>query len=201
MIEEFSTISRQSEALIKEKGSKFFAYAIPVNTVKDVEDQLDRMKKEHHSARHWCYAYRLGESGDRSRSNDDGEPTHSAGDPILRQIESKGLTQVLVVVVRYFGGVKLGVGGLIQAYGGAAQEALDQAHVVIKVISERIRLTFGYEDMSMVMRMVKRYKGEIIHTDHRESCLLDIDIERASLTDFLTAMKELHRVNTKVIAK
>lgn len=194
MTESYLTISFTGEALLKEKSSKFFAFATPVNNEEEVRTQIDNLKKEHHSARHWCYAYRLGESGDECRSNDDGEPNHSAGDPILRQIDSRNLTYILVVVVRYFGGIKLGVGGLIQAYGGAASLALDTCKIVEKEIQEELRIEFGYEDMSEVMRIIKKHDAQMLSHEFLDNCWMISRIKRKDFTAFREELALLHRV-------
>ena len=141
--DEYKSIAARSEGLFKDNGSRFIAFAFPVETVEDVKDIVDRLKKEYHDARHHCYAYRLGYRGDVFRANDDGEPSGSAGRPILGQIDSLGLSDVLVVVVRYFGGIKLGIPGLIRAYKTSTSDALSQAETVRKVACKAFRLDFG----------------------------------------------------------
>jgi uncharacterized YigZ family protein len=197
MTETYLTIGSTGESLLKEKSSKFYAFAYAVSSKEEVREKLNELKNSHHSARHWCYAYRLGEDGGEHRSNDDGEPSHSAGDPILRQIESRELTYTLVVVVRYFGGIKLGVGGLIQAYGGAASLALDESKIIEKVITERIYIAFGYEDMSDVMRSLKKHNAEMREHEFLTKCTLTAEIERRKLQDFLDELGLLHRIEFK----
>ena len=145
----------------KDRKSKFISYAFPVQSTEEVKKHLEALKKEHHSARHWCYAYRMGIEKIEERANDDGEPSNSAGMPILNQIKAKDLTNTLVVVVRYFGGVKLGVGGLINAYKTAAQMLLDEVEIVEKILTKNLILKFGYEDMNKVMRIIKEHNLEI----------------------------------------
>lgn len=197
MVETYKTISAMSEALLKEKSSKFFAYAHPVSSEEEVKEVLGECKKSHHTARHWCYAYRLGEDGALYRSNDDGEPSHSAGDPILRQIDSQELTDVLVVVVRYFGGVKLGVGGLIQAYGGAAKVALEAADIITVEVQERIRISFAYPEMNEVMRVMKRHEA-IMH-DHAflEDCWIIAQTPRSRFVAFEQELSTMHKLTLK----
>ena len=151
----FKSISGPSEGLYKEKGSKFLAFAYPVVSEEEVRTVLDRIRKEYYDARHHCYAYRLGLTGNVWRYNDDGEPSSTAGRPIYGQILSRELSDVLIVVVRYFGGTKLGVPGLIRAYKTAAADALDHARTVEKVASERYAVTFDYVAMDRVMRILK----------------------------------------------
>ena len=151
----FRSISGPAEGLYKEKGSKFLAFAYPVLSEAEVKAALEKIRKEYYDARHHCYAYRLGLEGDVWRYNDDGEPSSTAGRPIYGQILSRELSDVLIVVVRYFGGTKLGVPGLIRAYKTAASDALDHADVVEKVASEGFAVTFDYTAMDRVMRVLK----------------------------------------------
>src|SRR5690606_187361 len=138
------------EVLFKEKGSKFLGYAFPVTSEEQVKTHLEELKKQHHSARHWCYAWQMGKNYDSYRANDDGEPSNSAGMPIYGQIQSFELTNVLVVVVRYFGGVKLGVGGLIQAYKTSAQLALEASEIIEKTIDAEYIVQCEYKDLNKV---------------------------------------------------
>jgi len=197
MVDSYLTISKPSEALLKEKGSKFFAYAYPVQDLNAVKALIENAKKEHHTARHWCYAYRLGNDGSDFRSNDDGEPSHSAGDPILRQIDSKELTNVLIIVVRYFGGVKLGVGGLIQAYGGGAELALEEAKIITVEVQERIRISFDYPEMNEVMRVMKRYDAEMVSNEFMERCWIIAQTPRAQFKAFGEELSAMHKLELK----
>ena len=153
--DEYKTIAARSEGLFKDNGSRFIAFAFPVETAAQVKDIVDGLKKEYHDARHHCYAYRLGWKGDIFRANDDGEPSGSAGRPILGQIDSLGLSDVLVVVVRYFGGIKLGIPGLIRAYKTSSADALGAAQVIPKIAGTPYRLTFDYLSMNAVMKVLK----------------------------------------------
>lgn len=157
----YKTIELESQGLYKEKGSKFLAFAFPVANEGDVKMRLESLRKKYFDARHHCYAYRLGNDGQNFRANDDGEPNHSAGDPILGQLRSKDITNALIVVVRYFGGVKLGVGGLIAAYRAAAEDALVNNRIFAKEIKKAIRITYGHENTAEVMRMIKEFQLEI----------------------------------------
>lgn len=197
MVDSYQAISTPSEALLKEKGSKFFAYAYPVHDQEEVKSLIEQVKKEHHTARHWCYAYRLGADGNDFRSNDDGEPSHSAGDPILRQIDSKELSNVLIVVVRYFGGVKLGVGGLIQAYGGAAEMALESATIITVEVQERIRISFAYPEMNEVMRVMKRYEAEMVDHAFLVDCWIIAQTPRSRFGAFEAELKAMHKLELK----
>jgi len=165
----YQSIAQMPEpAIFKDRKSKFIGYAFPVETVEEVKPLIDQLKKEHHSARHWCYAYRIGIDKVAERANDDGEPSNSAGQPILNQIKSKELTNVLVVVVRYFGGVKLGVGGLINAYKSTAQMVLDNAEIIEKIRTKNLQIIFGYDDMNKVMRLIKEHQLTIVKQDLQE---------------------------------
>jgi uncharacterized YigZ family protein len=151
----YLTLLEPTKGIYKEKGSKFISFAYPVSSETDIKEKLESLKKEFFDARHHCYAWMLAPEKKKFRAFDDGEPNHSAGDPILGQIRAKGITDVLVVVVRYFGGVKLGVGGLIAAYKMASEDALSKATIVEKEITEEVVISFGYQDTSEVMRLVK----------------------------------------------
>lgn len=166
----YHTIKEPSTGVYKEKGSKFLAFAFPVISEDEVKSKLEGLRKQYFDARHHCYAYMVGVDKPTFRANDDGEPNHSAGDPILGQIRSKKLTNILVVVIRYFGGVKLGVGGLITAYKTAAEEALLNAVVVQKEIYEELEYDFDYASRPEVMRMVKDFDLKIIDQLFGVSC-------------------------------
>jgi len=154
----YKTIMRPTEGLYKEKGSKFLAYAYPISQDSDISEHLAELRKKHHDARHHCYAYILGMENPKSRANDDGEPGHSAGDPILGQIRSYGLVNVLVVVVRYFGGTKLGVGGLISAYKTAASEALSLVKSMEVYPEKQFVILFGYDETASVERILNQFE-------------------------------------------
>ena len=157
----FRTISKPSEGLYREKGSRFLAFAYPVAGQDEIKGYVSLLEKKYFDARHHCFAWMLGAQGEYFRAFDDGEPSHSAGDPILGQIRSKGVTNVLVVVVRYFGGVKLGVGGLVSAYKTAAADALNRAEIVEKEVVESIIINYDYSATAEVMRLVKQFAMKI----------------------------------------
>lgn len=159
----YNTITEPSaEVLFKDKNSKFFGYALPVTSEREIKQYLEDLKKKHHGARHWCYAWQLGKEDFQFRANDDGEPSNSAGMPIYGQIQSFSVTDILVVVVRYFGGVKLGVGGLINAYKTAAQMALDKSSIVTRTIDRKFVIRFDYPEMNKVMRIIKEYNLTVL---------------------------------------
>ncbi|MBL6447215.1 YigZ family protein [Fulvivirga sp. 29W222] len=170
--ESYLTISGPSEGLYKEKGSKFLAFAYPVASEEDVKDCLDELRKKYYDARHHCYAYVLGVDRSTYRANDDGEPNHSAGDPILGQINSKQLTNTLVVVVRYFGGTKLGVSGLINAYKVSSEEALNNAKIKKVEITRTINLKYDYDATNEVMRLVNDFEIKIVDQVFEADCRL-----------------------------
>lgn len=164
--------------LFKDKNSKFFGYAFPVKTEEDIKDYLEFLKKEHHSARHWCYAYQLGTETIAYRANDDGEPSNSAGMPIYGQIQSFEVTNILLVVVRYFGGVKLGVSGLINAYRTSAQMALETSNIVEKTINIDYLITFDYKNMNKVMRIIKEKNLNIINQKLEMRCQITVSVRK-----------------------
>ena len=171
----FKTLSSPSEeVLYKEKNSKFFGYAFPVASEEEIKSILEDLKKQHYAARHWCYAFQLGTSKIYYRANDDGEPNNSAGMPIYGQIQSFEVTNVLVVVVRYFGGVKLGVGGLISAYKTTAQMALESADIIEKTINIHYLIRFDYKNMNKVMRVIKEKNLDIIAQKMEMDCEIEI---------------------------
>ncbi len=167
---EFLAIKNVSEGLYKEKGSKFLAFAYPVKNEEAIAEIIFDLKKKYHDARHHCYAYVIGLKDQRYRANDDGEPTHSAGDPILGQIRSHGLTNTLVVVVRYFGGTKLGVGGLISAYKIAADEALSIADVVTVYSKTKFKISFEYSETSAIERVLSEFEIDFQEKKFTTSC-------------------------------
>lgn len=170
----YRTLETPIEAEFKDKGSRFIAYAYPVQTAAEVKTYVDALREAHHKARHWCYAYRLGTDGLQFRANDDGEPSGSAGRPILGQIDSAGLTDVLVVVVRYFGGTLLGVPGLIHAYKTATAEALARAVVVEKNIEKTVHIQCAYPMLNEAIRIAKQHQGKIIEQDLQLDCHLSV---------------------------
>jgi len=194
----FYTIDGPSEGSYKELGSKFLAFAIPVSSEEEIKNRIDFLKKKYFDARHHCFAWVIGEDKSRYRAFDDGEPNHSAGDPILGQIKSRNLTNVLVVVVRYFGGVKLGVGGLIQAYKTAAEEALNNAVVIEQEVTDAVQLHYPYESTTEVMRLVKDFDLIIIRQDFLEDCVLHADVKRKYYESFLSKAELLKALGHKI---
>ena len=171
----YNTLEKAVEnILLKEKNSKFIGYAYPITSENEVKTHIENLKKEHFSARHWCYAYQIGTETFKFRANDDGEPSNSAGMPIYGQIQSFEITNVLIIVVRYFGGVKLGVGGLISAYKTTAQLTLEEADIVEKTIDKHFKITFDYKNMNKVMRIIKEKNIDIVHQKMELNCEIEI---------------------------
>jgi uncharacterized YigZ family protein len=175
----FKTIKEKTEGFYKEKGSKFLSFAIPVRNETDIKGELDKLRKQYFDARHHCYAWMLGAEKTKFRSSDDGEPNHSAGDPILGQIRSKEITNVLIVVVRYFGGTKLGVGGLIVAYKTAAADALEKAIIIEEEIKETLTVTFGYSSTPEIMRLIKDFDVNITHQSFESKSEMNLEYKLA----------------------
>lgn len=187
----YKSVPEPAEGLFKDNGSRFISFAFPVETEEEVKSIVGDLKKKYHDARHHCYAYRLGYLGDKFRANDDGEPSSSAGRPILGQIDSRGLSDVLVVVVRYFGGIKLGIPGLIRAYKTSTAEALDKAGSVEKIAGKWFSVRFGYEAMNSVMKILKdmdlKQKGQ----DFGAECTLQTWVRLSSEEDFRTRIRKI----------
>lgn len=196
----YKTLANSSpEILYKEKNSKFYGYAFPVISEVEIKIHLERLRKQHFGAVHFCYAFQLGTETICFRANDDGEPSNSAGMPIYGQIQSFGLTNVLIVVVRFFGGVKLGVGGLISAYRTAAQMALDQAEIVEKTIDIHYNISFDYKNMNKVMRIIKEKKLDIISQEMDESCSITIATRKKNAEIIFEIFSTLFEINIKKV--
>jgi uncharacterized YigZ family protein len=196
----YNTIAFPStEILYKEKNSKFFGYAFPVTNEDEIKEHLDVLRKQHHGAVHFCYAFQLGTDKIQYRANDDGEPSNSAGMPIYGQIQSFGTTNVLVVVVRFFGGVKLGVGGLISAYRTAAQMALEESQIIEKTIDVTFEVTFDYKNMNKVMRVIKEKNLEIVSQEMNESCKIVIATRKKNAEMIFDIFNNLFEIGIKNI--
>jgi len=194
----YKTLANPSpEILFKEKNSKFFGYAFPVTTEAEIKTHLEQLRKQHFGAVHFCYAFQLGTETIQYRANDDGEPSNSAGMPIYGQIQSFALTNVLVVVVRFFGGIKLGVGGLISAYRTAAQLALEEAEIIEKTIDIHFQVLFDYKNMNKVMRVIKEKNLEIISQQMNESCEMEIATRKKNADMVLDIFTNLFEVEIK----
>ena len=177
----YKTISALAEGVVTEKRSKFIAVALPVKTLDEIKAYLEQYQKQYYDARHVCYAYMLGHERKDFRANDNGEPSGTAGKPILGQINSNELTDILIVVVRYFGGIKLGTSGLIQAYKAAAAEAIAAAEIIEKTVDDDVKLAFEYPFMNDVMRIVKEEEPQIISQSYDMDCLMSLRIRHSRM--------------------
>ena len=196
----FKTIaSPSSEILFKEKNSKFFGYAFPVTHEEEIKTHLNNLRKQHFGAVHFCYAFQLGTETIHFRANDDGEPSNTAGMPIYGQIQSFGLTNVLVVVVRFFGGIKLGVGGLISAYRTAAQMALEEAAIIEKTIDIHFLIRFDYKNMNKVMRVIKEKNLNIVSQQMNENCQIEISTRKKNAEIIFDIFSNLFEVDIQKI--
>jgi uncharacterized YigZ family protein len=197
----FRTLQAPVSGIYKEKGSKFLAFGYPVANEQEVKAQLAVLQKKYFDARHHCFAWVLGADKTFYRAYDDGEPNHSAGDPILGQIRSKDLTNILVVVIRYFGGVKLGVGGLIQAYKTAAEQALNQGVIIEREVAQTLKLVFDYASTSEVMKLVKDFDLTLIDQSFTDDCKMKIEyklVDKEKLMDKIRFMSATG-VNIKIV--
>ena len=195
----YKTITKVSKGLFKDRGSKFIAIACPVKKEEDVKFKLAELRKEYHDARHHCYAYQLGFDKSAYRVNDDGEPSSAAGKPIYGQILSKDLTNILIVVVRYFGGTKLGVSGLINAYRSAARDALDNNIIIKKTVNEIYELSFDYPLMNDVMRILKDEKLEQLSQKFELSCSLTFSVRKNDAIRVQEKFKKMHGLEIKYL--
>lgn len=200
MKDTYNTIASPSaEILYKEKNSKFFGYAYPVTNEAEIKIHLEQLRKQHHGAVHFCYAFQLGTETLTFRANDDGEPSNSAGMPIYGQIQSFELTNILVVVVRFFGGIKLGVGGLISAYRTAAQMALEEADIIEKTIDFHYLISFDYKNMNKVMRVIKEKNLNIINQKMAESCQIEIATRKKNAENIVDIFSNLFEIKIQKI--
>ncbi|MFA8436107.1 MAG: YigZ family protein [Marinifilaceae bacterium] len=195
----YYTIEEKAEGLYKEKGSKFIAYAYPVTSEEEIKDIIAGLKKEYYDARHHCYAYMLGADKKNFRANDDGEPSSTAGKPILGQILSKELTNILVVVIRYFGGTKLGVSGLIHAYKTATSEAIDNATIITKTVNDIYNIHFDYLVMNDVMRVIKEEKPELVSQDFNLMCDIKLSIRKGEVEKVIERFNKIETVKTEYL--
>lgn len=199
MTDTYKTIAFPSEEILfKEKNSKFFGYAFPVTTEIEIKNHLDILKKQHFGAVHFCYAFQIGTDKIQFRANDDGEPSNTAGAPIYGQIQSFGLTNILIVVVRFFGGVKLGVGGLISAYRTSAQMALENSEIVERTIDIHYIVSFDYKNMNKVMRVIKGKNLEIISQTMNESCKIEIATRKKNAEQIVDIFNNLYEIEIKI---
>ena len=187
------------EVLFKEKNSKFFGYAFPVSNESQINNYIIQLKKQHHSARHYCYAWQIGTEIIQYRVNDDGEPNNSAGQPIFGQIQSFNVTNILIIIVRYFGGTKLGVGGLIGAYRTTAQMTMEASSIVEKTINVEYDIIFDYKNLNKVMRIIKENNLHIINQELEISCKILISVRKNKSQEIFNTFNSIKDVNIKNI--
>jgi len=197
----YLTIESKGEGLYKEKGSKFIALAYPVTTEDEIKIILASLRKEYHDARHYCWAYRLGADKKKFRANDDGEPANSAGQPILGQIKSNNLTNIVVIVIRYFGGKLLGVGRLINAYRTAAADALSDTKIITKTVNDFYELTFAYTIINDVMRLIEEEKLTIVEQTFKADCTIKIGVRQSKSEAIKKRIDKSQEVTIKYIGR
>jgi uncharacterized YigZ family protein len=198
MTDTYKTIHSATEGIYKEKGSKFISVAIPVNSIEEVKEIVKDFRKKYYDARHVCYAYVLGMEQKEWRANDDGEPSGTAGKPILSQINSHELTNTLVIVVRYFGGVLLGTGGLVIAYKEATIDALQEAEIIEKTIQCNLSIHFEYPLMNDVMRVLKDSSASILNQNYNQDCSMEINIRKQEYKTLLAKLEKIEGIVIKV---
>ncbi len=196
----YKTLAGPSEGLYKEKGSKFLAFAYPVRTIDEVKVHLEQLRKDYFDARHHCYAYILGPRKDAFRANDDGEPSGTGGRPIHGQLLSADLTDTLIVVVRYFGGILLGASGLANAYKTAAKDAIEHATIIEKTIDCRYQLGFAYETMNDVMRILKDYDLKPENQNYDMNCSLEVSVRQSLSVRFYDDVAGLRTVKIEILS-
>ena len=200
MTDTYKTIASPSEeTLFKEKNSKFFGYAYPVTLEEEIKSHLEILRKQHYGAVHYCYAFQIGTDKIQFRANDDGEPSNTAGAPIYGQIQSFGVTNILVVVVRYFGGIKLGVGGLISAYRASAQMALEASEIIEKTVNIDYSISFDYKNMNKVMRVIKEKNLEIISQKMELGCEIVISTRKKNAEIVFAIFNSMFEIKIKLI--
>ncbi len=191
MNDTYKTLAQTSEGIYKDKSSRFLSFAFPVRTLDEIKEILEKYRKEYYDARHVCYAYMLGYERKDFRANDDGEPSGTAGKPILGQINSNELTNILIIIVRYFGGIKLGTSGLITAYKAAAADAIANNQIVEKTVDEDIKFTFEYPFMNDVMRIVKEENPEIVHQSFDMDCQMTLRIRKSEIDKLKSRLEKV----------
>lgn len=198
MKDSFFTINKPSQGLYKDKGSKFISLAFPVTSEDEINELLYTLKKEYHDARHHCFAWKLGPTGEKYRINDDGEPSGTGGKPVLGQINAKQLTNILVVVIRYFGGILLGTGGLIKAYREAAADALRHAVISEQYVRDTYRVSCNYQNLKLISKIIEEYKGEQSDRDFSEKCSLTVSLRQSYSQKFVDSINRLGETEIKI---
>lgn len=200
MLYEYKTIDKNVEnTLIKEKGSKFIGFAYQVNNEKELRAALEKVRGEHSKATHHCYAFRLGINGENYRANDDGEPSGSAGLPIYNQLLAHEITNVLVIVVRYYGGTKLGVSGLVKAYKESAKFTLEECEIITNELESEIEITFNFNQQNVIFTLLSKYDAKVLQFDANENCVLTASIKSAKIENILEKLSEMQFISFKVL--
>ena len=195
----FLTVSTTSEGLYKDRSSKFFYFSFPVKNEEEIKGHLAELRKKYYDARHHCFAWALGKEADIFRANDDGEPNHSAGDPILGQIRSNNLTNILIVVVRYFGGTKLGMGGLIQAYKTSAALAIEENEIIEEQVKTVVFIQFPYQVMNEVMKLVKAHDLQIVSQEMTLDCQMTLEFRKGLEELIVNSLGEIEKLELNLI--
>lgn len=200
MLYEYKTIDKNVEnTLIKEKGSKFIGFAYQVNNEKELRAALEKVRGEHSKATHHCYAFRLGINGENYRANDDGEPSGSAGLPIYNQLLAHEITNVLVIVVRYYGGTKLGVSGLVKAYKESAKFTLEECEIITNELESEIEITFNFNQQNVIFTLLSKFDAKVLQFDANENCVLTASIKSAKIENISEKLSEMQFISFKVI--
>ena len=198
MLHEYKTIEKPVEnILLKEKGSKFIGFAFPVNNEVDLKNALEKVKSEHPKATHHCYAFRMGLNGENYRANDDGEPSGSAGLPIYNQLLANEITNVLVIVVRYYGGTKLGVSGLVKAYKDSAKITLEESDIIVKELEVEIEIQFQFNQQNVIFTLLSRFDAKILHFDANDNCVLIASLKTAQKENISKKLSEMQHISFK----
>jgi uncharacterized YigZ family protein len=201
MAEKYFTIEKSVESIYKEKGSKFLSFLYPVSSVDDVKEYLTQLKKKYYDATHHCYAYIIGYDKETFRMNDDGEPSSTAGKPIYGQLQSNDLTNVLLVVVRYFGGTKLGVSGLIKAYKESSAECIALAQIVERQVKNKYNIYFAYEDMNVVMNILKQNNAEQKNQIFDLNCQIEVLIDKRNISKFESSIPPVSTIRIEFVGE
>ncbi|MEE0882798.1 MAG: YigZ family protein [Bacteroidales bacterium] len=201
MAEKYLTVSKSVESIYKEKGSKFLSFLYPVTSVEEVKEYLTQLKKKYYDATHHCYAYIIGYDKETFRMNDDGEPSSTAGKPIYGQLQSNDLTNVLLVVVRYFGGTKLGVSGLIKAYKESSAECIALAEIVEKQVKHKYNIYFAYEDMNVVMNILKQNNAEQKNQIFDLNCQIEVLIDKRHSSKFESSIPPVSTIRIEFVGE
>jgi uncharacterized YigZ family protein len=193
----YKTIQSEAQGLYKDKGSKFLAFAIPVIDEKEIKDRIEKFRKKFHDARHVCYAYRIGHKEFKYKVNDDGEPSGTAGKPILGQITANELTNILIIVVRYFGGILLGTSGLIKAYRSASIDCINNAEIVVKTTDNDFEVSFNYEQLNLVMKIIKDEKIDVINKIIENRCKMTLRVRKSAYQRVIDRMIKIENLTCK----